>query len=617
MYLLLSICIMAIATWWAKNKLTHEAITLFGGVLTAVGLIALILDWVNDIVTPIPIAKNEVGEWLYGMGPEISILGNWCGAFALALLWGIVLLVVGRTKKRQKTATTIEPRPVPEPAQPTEEEMIRERLGKAVARMRGESSPGPDEAGKKDATREDGPIPKETDMEPPRGGYEHGARSRYEDLGDGFLVETIKQMEQDIRSAMATLTDIKNRILNRSYEDVALAKYQEKEQTLSPLQVKNKQEEFQQAHTKRKAFIESLKLDAAEDEDWSDKRTTLKSFLCWGGVFALIEFVASYYFLEGEIGGQVAIRLSALAVAIISVLALCAGWLPQFMRRNSKMHTRIISTMVFLAVFILAIMGIGLLLGYRGDTTLDLAVIGDGYNSLFDNLTNFVVFVVNVAAFGVLFWKMLLYFNKFHGFDKVDGNYVKAKSQWESMYEKADGNISRAIEKADGKAVENKNSAEQAMTSISRKKDALARIKETISGAYKEILRGGYNEDIKRYRDANRANRALAVYPCPGYFDVAHVDICDVSKHFENINDPERFLQGEEKNLKQAKEDYDIILKRDQEWNNQKQHVRTKLGGDFKKKLNEVKLGAANAPAPMGVTGASNESAETVSAPNS
>lgn len=617
MYLLLSICIMAIATWWAKNRLTHEAITFSGGVLTAVGLIALILDWVNDTVTLIPIAKNEVGEWLYGMGPEISILGNWWGVFALALLWGIVLLVVGQTKKRQKTAAAIEPRPVPEPAQPTEEEMIRERLGKAVARMRGESSLGPDEAGKKDAIREDGPIPKETDMEPPHGGYEHDARLRYETLGDGFLVETIKKMEQDIRSAMANLTDIKNRILNRSYEDVAFAKYQEKEQTLSPLQVKNKQEEFQQAHTKRKAFIESLKLDAAEDEDWSDKRTTLKSLLYWGGALALIEFAASYYFLEGKIGGQTAIWLSAVAVVMILVLASCAGWLPQFMRRNSKTHTRIISTVMFLAVFILAIMGIGLLLGYRGDTTIDLAVIGDGYNSLFDNLTNFVVFVVNVAAFGVVFWKVLLKFNKFHGFDKVDGNYIKAKSQWEAMYQKADDNIGMAIKKADSKAVENKNAAEQAMATINRKKDALARIKETISGAYKEILRGGYNEDIKRYRDANRANRALAVYPCPGYFDVAHVDICDVSKHFEKVNDTGDFLQGEEENLKQAKEDYDIILKRDQEWNNQKQHVRTKLGGDFKKKLNEVKLGAANAPAPMEVAGASNESAETVSAPNS
>jgi len=614
MSLLLSILFIAVATWWAKSKLTREAIILFGGVLTAVGLIALILDWVNDIVTPIPIAKNEVGEWLYGMGPEISILGNWWGVFALALLWGVVLLFVGLTKKRQKA---INPRSVPEPAQPTEEEMIRERLGKEVARMRRESSPGPDEAGKKDATREDGPIPKETDMDPPPGGYEHDARLRYEELGDGFLVETIKQMEQDIRSAMATLADIKNRILNRSYEAVALAKYQEKEQTLSPLQVKNKQEEYQQAHAKRKTFIESLKLDAAEDEDWSDKRTTRKSLLVWGGLFALIEFAVSYYFLEGEIGGQTAIWLSAVAVVIILVLASCAGWLPQFMRRNSKTHTRIISTVMFLAVFILAVMGIGLLLGYRGDTTIDLAVIGYGYNSLFDNLTNFVVFVVNAAAFGVVFWKVLLTFNKFHGFDKVDGNYIKAKSQWEAMYQKADDNISMAIKKADSKAVENKNAAEQAMAIINRKGDALARIKETISGAYKEILRGGYNEDIKRYRDANRANRALAVYPCPGYFDVAHVDICDVSKHFENVNDPGIFLQGEEKNLKQAKEDHDTILKRDQEWNNQKQPLRNRLGGDFKKKLNEVKLGAANVPAPMGVAGASDEPAETVSAPNS
>jgi len=608
---------MAVTTWWAKNKLTHEAITLFGGVLTAVGLIALILDWVNDIVTPIPIAKNEVGEWLYGMGPEISILGNWWGAFALALLWGIVLLAVGWTKKRQKALAAIAPDSVSKPAQTTEEEMIRERLGKEVARMRRESSPGPDETGKKDATREDGPIPKETDREPPRGGYEHGARLRYEALGDGFLAETIKQMEQDIRNAMVTLADIKNRILNRSYEAVALAKYQEKEQTLSPLQVKNKQEEFQQAHTKRKTFIESLKLDAAEDEDWSDKRTTLKSLLYWGGAFALIEFAVSYYFLEGEIGGQVAIWLSAVAVVIILVLASCAGWLPQFMRRNSKTHTRIISTVMFLAVFILAVMGIGLLLGYRGDTTIDLAVIGDGYNSLFDNLTNFVVFVVNAAAFGVVFWKVLLKFNKFHGFDKVDGNYIKAKSQWEAMYQKADDNISMAIKKADSKAVENKTAAEQAMAIINRKRDALARIKETISGAYKEILRGGYNEDIKRYRDANRANRALAVYPCPGYFDVAHVEICDASKHFENVNDPGIFLQGEEKNLKQAKEDHDTILKRDQEWNNQKQPLRNRLGGDFKKKLNEVKLGAANVPAPMGATGASDEPAEAVSAPNS
>ncbi len=557
-FLLLLITIVAIASIIPilKSSLRWEAILGVGLLITATAGIVLLLDY----LTP--------------------------------LCWGIALIAVGLIKRSKKAAAEKETgKPVEEPNEISEEQRIRKELEKVVESLQN-SFDDPKSAGKEDALRDGGPFPQQLDKEPLVGGYEARIRTRFESLGDTFAQTTVADLKTNISNALRGLEKIKNDIVAQPYKELVTAKYEQNNMAKTKNTIQRNQEILSKTTQNRNAFIDSLKLRPAELPHWADDdKTSLEALLVWGGVFALLEFIISWFFLKDDIGAET-IKIAGFAVVIIFILAFLAGFLFRFMRRNQLFHIRIPAIMGYLCVGAFIFLGLGLLLNYREFTNnVGIDAITDGYRSLLSNLTNLVVFLINLLALAIFYWKVLHFFDKFHGYSEVDKPFNRAEKQWDSTLEGVQKQITTALDDADEEANANSKKAKKYFTDIHGKTAALKNIKAIISSAYASILHQAYSDDVTTYRDNNCKKRVLKANPAPAYFNQG-CPFCDVEQHFTNIGGTKAFFDEDQEDMNQAQGSIDSISGGRTQWKKDRAALIHESKLVFDNIINSARVGA-------------------------
>ncbi|WP_423905709.1 hypothetical protein [Candidatus Spongiihabitans sp.] len=563
-----------------KSSLRWEAILGFGILIAVSAGIALLLDYLTPITNFEWAGEQTVtGLPLYLPGPSDSILGKGYGFFFIAFCWGIALIIAGfvkRSKKKPLAPAVVKPA--------TEANRIRNELEDEVESY-GASLEDPRKIGMDDATRAGGPFPKESDREPSRGGYEVRVRQGFQALGDRFTQNTVNNLMAKIGDALTNLSNIREDIVRQTYKEIARASYNEKGTEISPIVVQKNQSVYTTTTQARKVFIDSLELRKAEQPNWADNdRTTREKLVVWGIAFALIEFAISWFFLKSQIG-ESAVQIAAYAVVIIFILSFLAGFLFRFMRHSQLPHIRLPAIIVFLCVCFFIFLAFGLLLNFREVTaSADVAgrfdAILSGYESLTVNLTNVVVFLVNLIALAVFYWKVLHFFDKFNGYSQVDGPFRRAEKRWDDMSEKSQEKIADALDDTNNKAIANSEVAKKYFDDIQKKVEVLTDIKGIISNAYASILRPAYQEYVREYRASNCANRALQVNPAPGYFD-DEASFCEVDQHFPEFESIEKFLAEKQGDLEQAEKYIGEIDQAKAKWQTDRPALRAELTSEF------------------------------------
>ncbi len=595
-FLLLLITIVAIASIIPilKSSLRWEAILGVGLLITATAGIVLLLDYLTPLVSFESVGDQTVtGLPLYLPGRTTSILGTGYGFFVIAFCWGIALIAVGLIKRSKKAAAEKEAgKPVEEPNEISEEQRILEELEKELESLRNNLD-DPGHAGTEDAIRAGGPFPKQSDKEPLAGGYEAQIRNRFEALGAKFAQTTVSDLKTNILNALRSLEEIKNAIVARSYKELARTKYSENNVAIVPNTIQKKQANLAKTTQNRDAFIDSLKLRPAELPHWADDdKTSLEALLVWGGVFALLEFIISWFFLKDDIGAET-IKIAGFAVVIIFILSFLAGFLFRFMRRNQAFHIRIPAIVGYLCVGAFIFLGLGLLLNYREFTNnAGIDAITDGYGSLLSNLTNLVVFLINLLALAIFYWKVLHFFNKFYGYNQVDKPFNRAEKQWDSMFEEVQEGVSKALAHADEEASTNSEKAKKHFADIQEGTTVLKNIKAILSNAYASTLRPAYNDDVTTYRDNNCKRRVLRANPVPAYFNEGYF-FCDAEQHFTRVEDSNTFFADNQEELNQAQENNKIISAGQTQWNTDRTALSNELDLEFKAIIDNARAAAA------------------------
>ena len=580
MYLLLLITIAAVLSIMPilKSSLRWEAILGVGVLITATAGIVLLLDYLTPLQSYTWTGDQTVtGLPLYLPGRTTSILGMGYGFFVVALYWGVALIVVGIIKKNRKVAV----KQYAEPNEISEEQRIFRALEREVRSLRS-SFDDPKHAGTQDAIKSGGPFPKQSDKEPLAGGYEAQIRTLFEVLGAKFAQTTVINLKANILNALKNLETIKNNIVVQPYKELARAKYDQNNTTITPNAVKKKQANLSRTTQNRDAFVDSLQLRPAELPHWADDdKTSLEALLVWGGVFALSEFIISWFFLKDDIGAET-VTIAGYAVVIIFILSFLASFSFRFMRRNQPLHIRIPAIAGYIWVGIFIFLGLGLLINYREVTNnADIDSITDGYGSLLSNLTNLVVFLINLLALAIFYWKVLHFFNKFYGYNQVDKPFKRAEKEWDSMFEDAQKQITTALDHVDKEASANSEKAKKYLADIQEKATVLKNIKTILSNAYASILRPAYDDDVTVYRDNNCKRRALRANPAPAYFNAGFF-FCDAEQHFANVEDSSVFFADNQEELNQAQKNKDSISAEQTQWNAERRALNNELDFEFK-----------------------------------
>lgn len=577
--LLLAAGMAIVVVFAAYRHLKWQPIMYLGGLFAAVSTAVLLVHH----TTPLNVyeAANQTfgGEQLARYIGAGKLLDESYWFLIIALLCGITLMLAALFKKRnpEQSDETFE-----EPL--SETESIRAELQEATAAEQ-KNIDDPKERGEQDASSEGGPIPDRQATE--SGGYETYLRRQYESLGNNFLAETVQRIKQEIIDALEKLTDIKNKVNNPAYVDMATSEYDEKDARVSDHDVQQKRHNVTHTNIARNKFIDTLHLGAAEQPDWGASRSSVRDISLWV-IFLLFvtwEFIVSWYFLESQIGAQDAIKYSVIAVGLISVLAFVSAWCFQW-RRHIKINMRILfGTFYSVALFFLFI-GFGMLLNARDVQAKGVVglfdTVLDGYVSLFSDLTNLIIFILNLLAFAVLYWKVMHCFDRFHGYNNVDEPYQRAKTYWGNLFADRAEVVEGLLNKVDEQANTNSGEANQAFKAIQEKKSALEGMSTIINTAYTSILHQAYHSDIREYRKSNCEKREIEANPAPEYFH-DEAPFCDTQTHFTAALGIEKFLKEHNAEMEQANEHRKLIQQAKHDW----QVKSSKLNAEWIKKFQE------------------------------
>ncbi len=569
----------------ARRYLKWQPMLWLGVLLTGTAGAVLLLDHLTDIVESVAVGeRTATGIPLFMLGPEISILGKGWPFFFITFLCGIALIVASFIKKAKQ--------PLPQPSEQVEKnfseiERIENDLKKQIGNVQIDA---PAERGEKDASNIGGPIPSRGATEP--AGYELEARREYETLGGTFVQRTIARLKEEIESALQTLANIKTALDNRPYAAIAAGDYNENAAVIGDVQVDSMREKVVETEQKYQAFITRLRLQPAEQPDWLAKRTPFKQLLIYGGVFALIEFLVSWYFLQDQLGSNDAVKVAGLAVVVIGLLAFSSAAIFQFMRRGQTIPIRALASAGYACLLLMVFCGFGLLLNFRDDSAKEgiaswFDVVLEGYGSMLTQLDNLTLFLINLFALAFFYWKSLLFFDRFHGYSNVEEPFRAAQRAWEKMFEDNDDNIRAALGYASDKADNNSNNAEKAFSDLQEKKTALENIQPNIEPLYVQHLHRAYRDDIREYRDSNRKHRNHKVHPVPNYFR-QDAEFCTVEEHFSDDHGVSEFLAQHEETIEQAGDTRQSIQQTGSEWQNERPLLQDRWTMEFQRKVDDA-----------------------------
>ena len=587
-FLLLLFAGAAIASLFpAKKYLRKQALLLLGCILTAGAGIALVLDHFTPLTQFLEWGGASTGLPLYLPGPSASVLGAGWGFFFVTFCWGVALIAVAILKKK-----TEEPQTEYADENLSEEDRIRGQLEEDIKNARSHLG-DPAEHGKADATMTGGPVPQQNATDAPPGRFESSARQAFEAIAGGFIGRTVQLLQQGIDDSLTRLRQLSNEVKNRAYAEIARDHYGQHQNQIGAFEVQQLQQEFHAANQDKMRFVDSLNLKPNETADWPEKRTSLKQLIVLGVGFTLAEFIISWFFLKEQIG-EAAIYLAATAALLILVLAFGVGAIFQFMRRNQPFTMRAFSGIGYLFCLFMLFLGFGLLLNYRDVDAVESAAgkfgaIMDGYASLASDLTNLLVFIINIAAFVFFYWKVLHFFDRFRGYKHVNDRYQSVKKRFEGLFEDNNDVVRGALQHADEKSQSNSRKAEACVNEITEKKNALERMNAIFAAAYAAIQRA-YRGDVNEYRKSNQEHRSITVFPAPAYFH-SPAPFGEADSHMKDADTGGDFLRARTEDFENMRVTRDGIVQKSAEWDAVRQATSGDLLNAFKKKINDLGAG--------------------------
>jgi len=384
--------------------------------------------------------------------------------------------------------------------------------------------PNPSEKGEKDATSEDGPYPKTKDEAPISGGFESSHRITYETCGRNYLTEFVKQLKAGLSSNLRKLEGKKSEIEPDHYANRSRSIYQSGISSVQAETIRDSANALRDAENQMRIFQKNCNLRSGERIDYSH-RATWGSLALWLIFLGVAEWAFSFYILRKDIGAQASIYASTMAMATIIFLAAIIGYCWQWTKRNQELTTRIISWAGITTAAVFYIVGIGLLLGYRGDLASAgddgfwefIKMVGRGYQKALKEIDEFVIMLLNILAFAIAIYHVAHKFNKFHDYDgaKRDGDF--ARGRWEELRGYINDNTHNAIEEPDKECKEDEENVENVFRDTQVKMNALKTLTKDAVTVYGDIFQISYLKDIADYRHANTAALPKPFRP-PEYF---------------------------------------------------------------------------------------------------
>ena len=573
---------MVALTYLAYRYLNWQPIAWLGGLIATPAAFALFIHllWSGAF------GSLYDGATWHGSGEIVQILGeySWLAGFAIA--WAAVLLVVALYKRNQQPDETDTDATDKETENLSQLDIIRKELADDLNDVESELRDAK-LAGHDDAVADGGPFPRRDAESPPAGFFESDARKQYSALANRFAANTIDRLKRVITDALRGLATIKSAVNQHSYKDIANGHYHENSPQVDGNEVEKIMKNFTDTQMEKKRFLDTLKLKPAEQPDWA-KRTSLKELIVLGVLFALIEFVVSYWFLKDGSGVEGAQRLAAIAIAIIIICSFLAGVLFQWMRHNIPPIYRILSSVAYFVIWFVVFGALGYLLGLRNpdskDGTPDWDVIIQSYTGLFGDLNNLVVLLVNVFALGFFYWKVLHWCEKFHGFDDVNDKANVAKDAHDELFASNKNAIKGAISHASANAKKNAEAADKHCADIEDAKTTLTEIQQIIVGEYQRRVYPVFNQKITSYRQSNCTNRVMAANPAPKYFnDDEKLEITE--SDLVNADDVAKFLNSENQKIEAAPKERDGISEKSQQWAGESATVSAEMSREFQKRI--------------------------------
>ncbi len=583
--------------WLAHRHLNRAAIIWLGVLFAFTAGVALLLDFLTDDIRASLWSgqKSPTGESLFAIGPEISILGASWPFTALCFLFGLALIVVGLCKKAARRT----PESVDDEAFLMDDDVAR--IGRELDAEITELAGGVDPAmlGQQDAAQPGGAVPSARENKPT--GNEKNIRERYMHLAEDFLQRTVRVLQKDIADAFARLLQISDAVETTPYQQIAQAHYNESRPQETDQQIKETRKAVTQANNAIVNFRRRLKLSPDEELDWVNGKLSVWHLISWGAVLAVIEFVVNYALLAGEIGANQALIAALLAVVIVMLLAFAFAWTMQFVRRGQPPAVRALGATCCVLLFVMFVCAFGLLLGWRDAAAADIAqaegafaklkisldVIGGGYVSVLGSTPNIAVFIVNVLAFGVFGWKVVLWTDKFRGYSILKIRFDVAKAKWDAFLQAHETSVREAVDEANQTANSNARLAEQAILIIRTKNATLKNLRQIINGAYTTKLYPAYSADISEYRQANVHNRELAVDPTPTFWE-GFPELAEVDSHFTADLGIDKFFQDNRELLGSVDAYLQSVRKKSDDWHGKSADLGTKWSEQFDTRLKRI-----------------------------
>lgn len=557
----------------------------FGGLFVVASVVALFLNYQNDNLT-----LSIPASGLFPPGESVSILGDYQWLAIVSLLTGLTLMIAAVVKRIHIPIST----PVtPGTEKPlTEKEKIEQALNEEIEKLQN-TLDNPRERGKQDAHAHGGAFPHLHATAPE--GFESAARERYQELGNSFVRNIISQLKSEIENALRKLNTLTSTLVKDYYASKATADYNENRYEIDHKYVADLQVEVTDAERDHDEFIQNLNLRSGQQPEW-DKPTSNKQLVIFGTIFAIVEFLVSYYFLKDTIGSSRAITIALSAMVLVSLLAGALAVLFQFMRPPITLLMRLLATKGYLVLLCLLILGFGLLLDYReieaklssGEITGIFKAILDGYASILTNLDNLTLFIINLIAFGLFYWKFLLWRERFHGYCRVGERLSQALDKWYAMSSTNSAAIKHALEKVSSEAVKNRKDAQQAVHFLQEKKQVLENIQTIIVSTFVQKLQPSYQDAVHAYRTSNKENRNLKVNPVPNYFDQAP-SFYTAEEYFPSDCGIDDFLSTHKKDISQVDEVCKKIENAATEWQNYRAQLNAQWTDQFKYEIRQVK----------------------------
>ena len=228
---------------------------------------------------------------------------------------------------------------------------------------------------------------------------------------------------------------------------------------------------------------------------------------------AVFEFVWVWYFLSEQLGLSAAIYVSMVATTLVIVIAIMCAFSHANTAKDLEEMRRIVGYGGIIFCILLFLFGIGLLSGWRADSTNEgIALVVEGYRSL-TKIDVFVTAVINFAGFIFLtreFRRFFWHYPLFHYAQRI-----KILDDKEAKMDREKKGLSDALKKAEDEIDSNGSKIDKFLGVMDNFQRNIANKLESESRKFEDLVA----EYQGKYRKKNLGYRTVAAYMAPAWLE--------------------------------------------------------------------------------------------------